>query len=417
MKVVIIAGGVGTRLLEIAQNLPKPMLPINGKPILDYQIELAKRYGLKDILILTGHLGERIENYFGDGRRWGVKIRYFHESKPLGTAGAVKRIERHLKKDFFVFYGDTIMDIALDKMLRFHRRHKGLGTLCLHPNDHPFDSDLLTVDDHKQITQFYPKPRDNQSCYRNLVNAGLYILSPKLLKHIPEAECSDFGKNIFPRALTGVGKLFGYISAEYIKDMGTPDRYEKVAADVLSGKVARLNLHRKRPAIFLDRDGVINRDINLISRPEDLDLLPGAAKAIRKINQSDCLAVVVTNQPVIAKNLCDLESLRLINNRLETLLGRDGAYLDAIYSCPHHPDKGFPEERPEYKIKCDCRKPAPGMLFRAAKDMNIDLADSYMLGDRESDISAGKNAGLKEAILVPRNAKDSLLHAVTKIIG
>ena len=414
MKTVIIAGGKGTRLKDIAKDIPKPMVPINGKPILEYQIELAKRYGLKDFIILTGHLGEQIEEYFGNGAKWGVQIAYFREPMPLGTAGCVKEIEAQLKDDFLVFYGDTIMDIDLERLITFHKQHQALGSLFLHPNDHPYDSDLVEINDEKLVTNFLPKAMNGY--YRNLVNAALYVLSPKIFKYIEKGISADFGKQVFPKALANGEKLYGYVSPEYIKDMGTPDRYDKVAHDLQSGKVARLNLKNKRPAIFLDRDGVLNKDVDLICDPDKLELLSGVAEAVKLINASGYLAVVVTNQPVIAKNFCDFPDLQRINNKLETLLGRERAYLDAIYFCPHHPEKGFPGERVEYKIKCNCRKPAPGMLLQAAKDLNIDLPQSYLIGDRETDIQAGQAAGVKESILVEQNLGYNLLQVVNKIL-
>ena len=147
------------------------------------------------------------------------------------------------------------------------------------------------------------------------------------------------------------------------------------------------------------------------------ELIPGAAEAIKLINQSDFLAVVVTNQPVIARNLCSIEELEYIHATLETMLGKQGAYVNAIYYCPHHPDKGYPEERPEYKIDCDCRKPKPGMLLQAAKDWNIDLANSYMIGDTDRDLQAGQNAGCKQSIKIKTNQADALLEAVRQILN
>ena len=211
-------------------------------------------------------------------------------------------------------------------------------------------------------------------------------------------------------------RLYGYVSAEYIKDMGTPERYYAVCDDVASGRVARMNRRNRRPAIFLDRDGVINREVNLLCREDQMELLPGAAEAIRMINRSDYLAIVVTNQPVIARNLCSLDELDRIHMRLETLLGQEHAYLNALYFCPHHPDGGYPEERKEYKIVCNCRKPAPGMLLRAAEEWNIDLANSYMIGDSDRDMQAGHNAGVKQSIRIETNRDNALLEAVKRIV-
>ena len=416
MKVVIIAGGKGTRIASVNNEIPKAMIPIGSKPVLEYQIELAKRYGFEDIILIIGYLGNVIRDYFQDGSKWGVSISYFEETMPLGTAGALPELKGILTEDFFVFYGDTVMDIALDKMLSFHKEKNANASLFLHPNDHPYDSDLVAVNKEGQIIDFFSKPHRDGFVGRNIVNAALYILSPAIINYIPKNKKSDFGKDIFPLCLIGGMKLYGYISSEYIKDMGTPERYKKVSADVLSGKVARLNRMYPGKAIFLDRDGVIVKDTNLLNDPGDLELISGVIEAIKLINKSDFLAIVVSNQPVIAKNLCSIEELELIHDTIETMLGREGVYLDAIYYCPHHPDGGFPEERKEYKIICDCRKPKPGMLIKASKEWNIDLSKSYMIGDRVSDVEAGKNAGVRESFLIEQNKDNSLLNVVSKIL-
>jgi D,D-heptose 1,7-bisphosphate phosphatase len=416
VKVVITAGGKGTRIKSITEEIPKAMIPVNGKPILEYQIELAKRYGFTDFLFLTGHLGHKIEEYFGTGSSLGVNIEYYHEKEPLGAAGAFAEIRDRLISDFWVFYGDTIMDFDMKKMLDFHQSHKSEATLFVHPNDHPYDSDLVDINDNHRIVGLYPKPHE-KNYYRNLVNAALYILSPSILSYIKAGEKSDFGKDIFPAILAAGVDMFGYVSAEYIKDMGTPDRYEKVCGDVVSGKVTRLNSKNKRFAFFLDRDGVINKEVDLLASPEQMELLPGAAEAIKQINQSGYLAILVSNQPVIARNLCDFDDLQHIHNKMETLLGEQRAYLDAIYFCPHHPDKGYPEERVEYKVECQCRKPKPGMLLQAAKDWNIDLSNSYMIGDRQADVQAGEAAQVKKSVIIPQNTDNALLHIVNTLLN
>jgi mannose-1-phosphate guanylyltransferase / phosphomannomutase len=416
MKIVIIAGGAGTRIASIAKEIPKPMIPINGKPVLEYQVELAKRYGYTEIILLIGHLGDKIKEYFGSGARWGVSISYYVETSPLGTAGAVAQLSALLTQDFFVFYGDTVMDIALDQMLDFHKNHQSYATLLLHPNDHPYDSDLVEIAPDKKIVRFYPKPHNSYLVCRNLVNAALYILSPKILSFIPAGIKSDFAGNIFPACLNNGVDMYGYISPEYIKDMGTPDRYEKVGNDLESGKVARLNKKFPRPAIFLDRDGVICVEKNLLSNPEQLELINGVPEAIHYINQKEYLVVIVTDQPVIARNLCSIEELDFIHKKLETLLGRSRAYVDAIYYCPHHPDAGYSDERKGYKIICDCRKPKAGMLLKAAIEWNIDLPNSYMIGDRDVDVQAGFNAGVTKSFLINTNQSEALLNLIKKII-
>lgn len=409
MKVVIIAGGKGTRIASVNSEIPKSMIPVEGKPIIEYEVELAKRYGFKEFIFITGHLGEHISNYFGDGSRWGVYIDYFHEHQPLGTAGALGSLREKLTEDFFVFYGDTIVDIDMLAMLDYHQRKHSDATLFTHPNDHPYDSDLVDLDSDGSIKRFLLKPHPDNLVCKNMVNASLFILSPKVLQLITPGVKSHIEKDILPRCLEKGLRLFGYVSFEYIKDMGTPDRYDAVCRDMREGIVARRNNRTPRPAIFLDRDGVITKEVHLLHRPEQLQLVEGAAEALRRINSSDYLAIIVTNQPVIARNLCSINDLEHIHATLETMLGQQHAYVNAIYYCPHHPDSGYPEERKEYKVKCKCRKPAPGMLLQAAKDWNIDLSASYMIGDSDRDVQAGENAGCKQSLRIETNAPNALL--------
>ena len=417
MKVVIIAGGQGTRIASVNSEIPKAMIPINGKPIIEYQVELAKRYGFNDFLFIIGYLGDQIESYFQDGSQWGVHISYFRETTPLGTAGALGLLRDQLTEDFFVFYGDTVMDFDMLHMLNYHRANQADATLFLHPNDHPYDSDIVDIDAQGKVRGFHHKPHPEGFIAHNMVNAALFIFSPKILTAIEPGVKCHIEKHVLPRCIASGMNLYGYVSAEYIKDMGTPDRYYAVCDDVVSGKVARLNRAYSRPAIFLDRDGVINYEVDLLHRVEQMQLIPGAAEAIRRINQMGYLAIVVTNQPVIARNLCSFEELEQIHMQMETLLGHEHAYVNAIYYCPHHPDAGYPEERKEYKIRCNCRKPAPGMLLQAAKDWNIDLENSYMIGDSQRDVEAGNNAGVKQSILIPTNETGALSQALDTIFA
>lgn len=394
MKAVILAGGKGTRLGNLTREIPKPMLPLLGKPLLEYHVELLRDYGITEIWILVNYLKDSIMQHFGNGAAWNVSIQYYEEKEPLGTTGGIKAIESHLTEDFLVLYGDVLVNMDLHRLIQFHQAQKADATLVLHPNDHPYDSDLVELNQQKRITAFHPKPHPQDEYFRNLVNAGLYVLSPKILNTLPSGIAHDFGRDIFP-SIVATHYLAGYNTTEYLKDMGTPERLKKVEADLLSGRVKRKSYKYWQKAIFLDRDGVLNDDTEFIHRAEDLILYPDVPEAIRKINQSDYTAIVVTNQSVVARNLCNEEYLRVIHNKMETDLGKAGAWLDEIYYCPHHPDKGYPDENPEYKIDCDCRKPKPGMLFQAAADYHLDLRKSWMIGDNERDIEAGHAAGCK----------------------
>lgn len=420
------AGGRGTRIASVANDIPKPMIPIQGKPVLEHEIECLHRQGFNDLIMTVSHLGQIIVDYFGDGNRFGVQIEYFNETQPLGNAGALFHMREKLTEDFLLLNADSIFDIDLNRFVRYHRQKGGLATLFTHPNSHPYDSGLIVADKTGAVTSWLAKEDNRTGYYRNRVNAGLHILSPLLLQQQLGTSKIDLDRQIL-KPLAGSGKLFAYDSPEYVKDMGTPERYVAVCEDFAAGRVQAKNLHNKQKAVFLDRDGTINKYVGFLRNVDDFELLPGAAQAIRKINDSGYLAIVVTNQPVIARGEVSLQELDEIHNKMETLLGAEGAYLDAIYYCPHHPNKGFAGERVEYKINCNCRKPKPGLLLKAAKDFNIDLSQSWMIGDGENDILAGKNAGCKTAYITADDIKntntdadyivDSLISFVSKVIG
>jgi len=398
MIAVIVAGGKGTRLKNVAEDIPKPMVKIGGKPILEHQINLLRRYGITDIYILIGYLGHIIKDYFKDGKSFGIDIKYSLEDKPLGTSGCVKVLEDKIRDHFIVVYGDIMLDMKLDDFVDFHKSKNGAATLAVHPNDHPYDSDLVIMGDDCRITNFLPKGRKPQY-YANLASAAVYVLSPAVFNYIPEDVSTDFAKDIFPEMLKHQEKIYVYKTAEYIKDMGTIDRFERVNQAFVRGKIRRSSREFSRPAVFMDRDGTLVREINLLHKTEDLELFPFTGSAIKKINKSDYLAFLITNQPVVARNLCDILTVKQIHNKLETLLGKEGAYLNDIYFCPHHPDKGYPEENKDYKIDCNCRKPKTGMIEKAAEEYNIDTDSSWFIGDSTIDIQTGINAGVKTILV------------------
>jgi D,D-heptose 1,7-bisphosphate phosphatase len=402
MIAFILAGGKGTRLKEITPgDMPKPMVNIAGKPILQHQLEFLAKNNVDKVIISAGYGAQAIKKYFGEGKKIGLSITYSEESQPLGTAGAFKYAEPLFgdAQDIIVLYGDIIFDIDLKRLINFHNSCSGLGTLLVHPNDHPDDSDLLEVDSVNKIFKFIPKPHPAGQLYQNLVNAGIYVLKPDLARFIKSGQKLDFGQDVFPALVANGKDLYAYRSSEYVKDVGSPERYREVEKDIISGKVYRRNLVNKQRAIFLDRDGVINEEVSYLYRPEQLELIDGSAEAVKKINNSDYLGIVATNQSVVARGLCSEKDVAQIHKKLDVLLGEKQAFLDGNYYCPHHPDRGFEGENREYKIECACRKPKTGMLLQAEQDFNIDLEKSFMIGDATSDIMTGVNAGLKTILV------------------
>lgn len=406
MKTIIMAGGKGTRISSLANDIPKPMIKVEGKPVLEHEIECLRDQGFKDIIITVSHLGNIIMDYFGDGlavspvtkKPFGVHIEYYFEKQPLGNAGALFQIKDKLDSDFLLLNADAMFDVDFNRFVAFHKLHGGMVTLFTHPNSHPYDSGLIISDSNGMVEQWLTKEDDRPKYYRNCVNAGLHVLSPKILEQEILTPKIDLDRQLL-KPLAGTGKMFCYNSPEYVKDMGTPERYYSVCEDFKRGRVKGKNLINKQRAVFLDRDGTVNKYVGFLRDINDFELLDGVTDAVRKINALGYLAIVVTNQPVIARGEVDFDELQQIHNKMETLLGEDGAYLDAIYFCPHHPHRGYDGERTELKIECDCRKPKPGMLLQAAKDFNIDMENSWMIGDGENDILAGKNAGCRTALI------------------
>lgn len=410
MKTVIMAGGKGTRITSVASDIPKPMIRINGKPVLEWEILNLREQGFKDIIITVSHLANNIIDYFGNGSRFGVSIEYYKEEIPLGNAGALFKMRNKLNEDFLLLNADAVFDIDFNRFVDYHREKGGLVTLFTHPNSHPHDSGVVISDGNGVVEQWLTKEDVRPRWFKNRVNAGLHVINPKILD-MTGIEAENVGVEVdgkinkvdldrqILKPLCGTGKMFCYDSPEYVKDMGTPKRYETVCEDFVRKRVAMRNLQNKQKAVFLDRDGTINKYVGFLHNIDDFELLPGVAEAIKEMNSLGYLVIVVTNQPVIARGEIAYSQLEEIHNKMETLLGIHGAYLNRIYFCPHHPHKGYEGEVEELKIDCNCRKPKPGMLLKAADDYNIELSQSWMVGDSENDVKAGMAAGCKTCLI------------------
>lgn len=395
---VLVAGGKGTRLVSVAAAIPKALVPIGGKPLLAHHLELAAACGIEHVTIFAGYLAPAIEAFVGDGSSFGLHVRVIVEDEPLGTAGALLRSLDELPEDFLVLYGDVMTAVDFHAFGRAHKERQADFLMLAHPNDHPLDSDLLEISAGERVVALHTYPHPPDACYGNLVNAALYaVRRDALLPWADRPGRRDFIKDVVLGLISSGARVFAYRSSEYLKDMGTPARLQQVEADYRAG---RISLGKgERPAVFLDRDGTLNVDKGHLYHPRQLELYPGAGAALRFLRESGFRIVVITNQPVIARGEASEEDVAAIHRRLEWDLGQAGAFVDAIYFCPHHPDRGFPGERPDLKIACDCRKPGTGLIEQACRDIRIDLRSSWMIGDQTRDVELARRAGMRSVLV------------------
>lgn len=395
---VIVAGGLGTRLGDLTRELPKPMLPIGGVPLLRRQVDQFREAGIGRVVILAGHLSPVIEERalaWSDER---CRIEVVVEREPLGSGGCLQLVPQ-AHGPLVVAFGDVVFDMDLSALVEAHRRREATITAVVHPNDHPHDSDLAGLDRDGRLTALHRKPHPPGLVARNVVTAGVFVVDSALAATLPCRKL-DLVHDVVAQAHARGEPVYAYETTEYLKDMGTPTRYRRVCDDWARGRIAAAR--RPRPTAFLDRDGTINRHVGYVSRPEQLELLPGVADAIRSLNRAGVQVVVVTNQPVIARGECDEAGLEAIHARLESLLGHEGAFIDRLYYCPHHPHRGFVGERPELKIPCECRKPGPGLLHRAMQELRVDVARSWMCGDSPCDAVAARRARVQPVLVGER---------------
>jgi NDP-sugar pyrophosphorylase family protein len=411
MYAVIMAGGKGTRLSSVTNDIiPKSMVRINGLPLLEYQIRILLLYGIKEIIIITGYLHERIESYFGNGEDWGVRIKYIIEDTPRGTGGSLFFLSEFIKEDFLLLFGDLIFDISIQRMIKFHKEKNALVTLFAHPNSHPYDSDLLILDTKNSVIGYCGKHDTRQGCFQNLVNAGLYIIHPDLFDLLPRQEIMDLEQDIIFPQCNRNNRVFAYISSEYVKDIGTPERLRDTENDIKAGIINSKNLDNSQKCIFFEYNSIVNPDHNLIYNADQLELEETAITAIKTINKSSYLAMVIINQLVGVKDLCSEKDVDNIHNKLETLLGEQGAYLDGILYYPHHLDKVYEGKTVNNNAACRCCKPDIDKFERRINYFNISLKNSFVISNSMFDFQNGYNSKTKTILVKTGHAGSNRKH-------
>ncbi len=392
MKIAILIGGIGSRVKKISKKIPKAFLKVGKYSIIDHQLKILSKIKKKIIIISNKKISKfnnQLRNKYKD-----INLKILEESMPLGTGGCLKPLQDYKNDNYLIIMGDLIFNIDFKKFFSFHRKNNSDITLLVHPNDHPFDSDLLEVNEKNQLIKFHNKPHI-KSDIGNLSSSGIFFINKKIFKYIKPKKFQDLTKDILPKLLKKKIKIYAYNTREYVKDAGTPKRINLIKKHMKTRKFINGNINKKLPAIFLDRDGVINKEYSNKNYQNPMEINEGAISAVKKINENGFLSVIITNQPAIAKGIITLDKLRRDHKKLEYQFGLKGAYFDRIYFCPFHPEKGFKGEVKKYKRKSTWRKPDNGMFLQAIKDLNIDVKKSFMIGNSSADYYSAKKTGIK----------------------
>jgi D-glycero-D-manno-heptose 1,7-bisphosphate phosphatase len=394
-QAVILAGGRGTRLGELTRSTPKPLLQVGGRPLLDYVVWNLKRHGVRRLLLSVGYLAEQFQSWYRDGSGHGVEVEYAVELEPLGTGGALLAALPRLDRRFLALNGDTLFDVNypdLDKLCHERDALAGLALRQVADTDRYGGVELDALDRVKRF-------REKSAAGPGLVNGGVYVLSRPALDRFTKSPCS-LENDVFP-ALAADGKLVGKACQGYFLDMGLPESYREAQE--------RVPQWRRKPAAFLDRDGVLNEERNYVYRPQEFAWMPEAPEAVRWLNEAGYLVVVVTNQSGIARGYYGEDDFLRFTDWIQEQLQAQGAHIDATYYCPHHPTEG----QGPYRRPCECRKPGPALLRQALAEWEIDLAGSFAVGDKESDLEAARAAG----VAAVRFQGGSLLNCVRQAVG
>ncbi|HXS06690.1 MAG TPA: HAD-IIIA family hydrolase [Rhizomicrobium sp.] len=380
---VILVGGLGTRLGALTRTTPKPLLPVNGKPFLDFLIHRAVRFGFTDIVLLAGYLGDQVlTRYSGERRIAGrdARIRVAVETEPAGTGGALRYLEGIADDHFLLMNGDSWLDMDLRAFAALPPRFPFLAKVALRrlENSGRYGAVLLEKDCIRDFDAAGVGTGDG------LINAGIYLVSRDLIGVVSRLPCS-LERDVFV-PLARAKKLGGEICDGAFIDIGITQDYER-SADVL-----RTSLFR--PAVFFDRDGVLNIDEGYTHRPDDLCWNMGAVAAVRAVNTAGWYVFVVTNQAGVAHGHYDETAVDRFHRRMDAQLAVQGAHIDEYVHCPFHPKAKLKA----YRRDTHHRKPGPGMILDILEQWPVDASRSFLIGDRESDLQAAKAAGIASAL-------------------
>ncbi len=385
---VILAGGKGTRAADPTRA--KVIQNLGGATLLEWHLRTLANSEIKDVIIVSGHLGDQVRDVAECVDTYELNVTVLQEEEQQGTTAALVFAASTTSADeFLVILGDILMSLPVQDFINEWRSSTRSVGVVVHPSTHPADSDAV-FPSHEGTVHVAPKGQEREYV-PNLSSAGLFAVNRTAIEKY--GELKDLGSNVLLTA-AHESDLFVFLTSHYLKDTGTPDRLLSAESDIASGAFARRGSLEPRPALFLDRDGVINPSQPEVYQPEHFALLPGVAEAIKKANSSGVPVIVVTNQPGISKGFMTFEGHQRIRARMDYLLGEHGAFVDDYLFCPHHPDSGFEGEVAELKGPCECRKPGTELGTRAAARHNLDVEASVMVGDTDRDRGFAEGLGM-----------------------
>ena len=378
-QAVILAGGIGARLRPLTDYTPKPMILVNHRPFLEYLVDMLKENGISEIVLLLGYKHEKIVEHFGNGSKFGVKIKYSIGDVSLETGARIKKSEHLLKDHFLLMYCDNYWPLQIGRLTEFYNEQRALASVTVYANKFAITKNNMLVDGEGYVAK-YDSTREDKNL--NGVDIGFFIINKHLLKSMPSDNFS-FEKEIIP-SLIKKKQLRGYITNHRYYSIGTIEKM-KITESFL----------RPRKPIFLDRDGVINKKpkkADYVKNWSEFEFIPGVLEAIKLLTEDGYEIYIVTNQAGVARRKMNEKDLEGIHANLVREVEKNGGKINGIYSCPH----GWDEN-------CECRKPKPGMFFLAAMEHNLNLTKSVFIGDDERDIQAGDAAGCRTFLVGGKN--------------
>ena len=372
-QAVILAGGRGERLRPFTDEQPKPMYPIGGVPFITRLIDQVKSFGIEEVVLLLGYKAEKIQEELGDGSKFGIKVVYDVTPPEYDTAERLLHAQESISEDFLLMYCDNYCPVDFQQLCKSYYDNNALIQLSVYSNKDKYTKDNLIVDEGGKVVVY-----DKKRLTPNLsgVDIGYAIVNKKSFDLVSDNK--SFAA-VYP-ILVEDGRLFATVTDHRYYSIGG---YERMPLTE--------EFFKEKRVVFLDRDGTINvraPKACYIEKPDDFVWLDGAKEAIKKLKDNNVITVLVSNQPGIARGNLTEETLQAIHDKMQSDLARIQAEIDYIYYCPHNWDEG-----------CDCRKPKPGMLYMAQRDLSIDLTKCVLFGDDERDIEAGESARVKSVLI------------------